>query len=626
MALQALTLCFCTEPIYGWLLGSHICMQYLLQYILFPDEERLQAHWKLFYRGSRLVLDGGALHLVDGAVTDFATYLNGFSLSKWRLYTGLRHVTLRLRMRGSFILNAVGYRLNPVEPDRHELSSSRFDLPEAGDIAVSFPDDTDEQMLSFEILPLHGCTLYDGGFWGGFGEGALRDVTLCLATTTCRKEEFIKKNVAILKRELLCEGSDMREHFFVHVVDNGRTLSKEDIEGFHVSLHPNKNTGGSGGFARGMMESLHQTPEATHVLLMDDDVLVLPESIRRTYTLLRLLKPEWQGAFISGAMLEFGSMNMQYEDIGTVREHGEYRQARPRADQYLLENVLRTNMEIFSSEKMYAGWWYCCMPAAAIRRHGLPLPFFIKVDDVEYGLRIKPGFISMAGICVWHLSFESKYNAMMEVYQTNRNQLMAKAITGVPLGDVLWRIKRLFLEHLCRYEYGGAELILLAIEDYMKGPSFIEDDSGERLLKEYGLYNEKLKPITEFDFYTEMPLEHLKKEAAVGRIKGSIYAATMNFQRFCPRFMLKKPAGIIAFGWSYQPGRQFRCGRLLAVNPYARAAVLRVQDRRKCRELLRRFSKDMRLYKSCHREVERAYADRREWLTSEQFWKEYLGI
>lgn len=51
----------------------------------------------------------------------------------------------------------------------------------------------------------------------------------------------------------------------------------------HIYYHRNKNVGGSGGFTRGMIESIRQKPKATHVLLMDDDVVVLSESIKRTY-------------------------------------------------------------------------------------------------------------------------------------------------------------------------------------------------------------------------------------------------------------------------------------------------------------------------------------------------------
>ena len=154
-------------------------------------------------------------------------------------------------------------------------------------------------------------------------ESDIREVELSLATTTCFKEDYIIHNMELLKHEILESDDEISRHFYIHVVDNGRTLEPEKYNCDRLTVHPNKNVGGSGGFARGMMESLHQQPKATHVLLMDDDVIILPESLKRTYTLLTLLKPEHQGKFIAGAMLAMEDMCVMHEDLGTVREDGE---------------------------------------------------------------------------------------------------------------------------------------------------------------------------------------------------------------------------------------------------------------------------------------------------------------
>ncbi len=602
-------------------------MTKLLQKILFPKDEKLQAHWGLFYRAPRLALDATCtqLHIPSGTAVDFATYLNGFSIQKWKLYTPLRSVTLRITLQGRGRIYAIGYHLNPVMPDRHEFSSQEFDFASPTEIVLDFPTETSEQLLSFEILPFSDTVFYGGAFYGDFEESDVREVNLCLATTTCRKEGYITKNVRLLKEELLSEASEIREHFFVHVVDNGRTLTKEEIEGYHVTLHPNKNVGGSGGFARGMIEAMRQTPEATNVLLMDDDVLVLPESIRRTYTLLSVLKDEWKEAFVSGAMLEFGAMNIQHEDIGTITERGDFIPAKHFPDMYWLENILNTNNELAKINNQYAAWWYCCIPVSQIKKNGLPLPLFIRGDDSEYGLRCRPKIITMTGFCVWHLGFVGKYNVSMDFYQPIRNMLIAKATTGVMQNsNIIHRLKRLFCKQLLEYCYNGAEILLLALEDYMKGPSFIEQDLGERLLKEHSAYNEKLKPLSEFDI--EVRLERVYDNPPLKKIRKLFYYGTLNFHLFIPRFMLKKDVGVIGFDWSHQSGIQYRREKLLAVNPFDRTAALRVQDRKQCRKLLRRFFWDLLSYKFRHKRIERAYAAKRDWLTSEEFWLQYLEI
>ena len=42
---------------------------------------------------------------------------------------------------------------------------------------------------------------------------------------------------------------------------------------------------------------------------MDDDVMILPESLIRTYNLLKIVRPEYEHHFISGAMLFYEEMN-----------------------------------------------------------------------------------------------------------------------------------------------------------------------------------------------------------------------------------------------------------------------------------------------------------------------------
>lgn len=600
----------------------------LLQKILFPKDERLQVHWGLFYRASRMSLskDFKQMFIPAGSPVDFATYLNGFSIQKWRLYSNLSNVTLRIILKGHFLLNAVGYHLNPIMPDRHEFSSEEYDFAEPTEIQLSYPDDTSEQFLSFEIVPFSECEFSGGAFYADFKENDIRKVNLSLATTTCHKEEFIKKNVQLLKEELLCEGSEMRENFFVHVVDNGRTLSKEEIESYHVTLHPNKNVGGSGGFARGMIESLHQSPEATHVLLMDDDVLVLPESIRRTYTLLTVLKKEWQEAFIAGAMLEFGAMNIQHEDLAYLSDKKLFFSAKGGRNQNDLKDVLETNIEVNSFQNAYAAWWFCCIPIGQIRKNGLPLPLFIRCDDAEYGVRVKPKIITMTGICVWHMGFACKFNVNMDFYQAYRNLLITASTTSATLEKkAVQMIKTIFAEQLREFAYNGAESICLALEDYMKGPDFIEQDLGEKLLKEHGkLLSEKFQPLSNLNYF--VPMSEVYANPSLNLPKKIVYYITYNFQRFCPKHFLKNETEIIAFDNFHNNGSQFRHSNLLAVNPFERTGHLRTQNRKTFKLLMKRFKKDMSLYKRNRISLRRSYQDAFPYLTSETFWKKYLEI
>ena len=89
------------------------------------------------------------------------------------------------------------------------------------------------------------------------------------------------------------------------VIDNGRTLDAETLSGDGVRVFPNKNVGGAGGFARGMIEAMRLEKPATHVLLMDDDVQISTESLKRTYQLLSIVNDEYKDSYVSGAMMSY---------------------------------------------------------------------------------------------------------------------------------------------------------------------------------------------------------------------------------------------------------------------------------------------------------------------------------
>ena len=117
-------------------------------------------------------------------------------------------------------------------------------------------------------------------------DGELNDVELVLSTTTFKKEAFHRDATSTRWDQIINSGDSIADHFHMYVIDNGRTLDAEKLSGNRVQVVPNDNVGGAGGFTRGMITAMEQTPKATNILLMDDDVAVSPESIKRTYNLL----------------------------------------------------------------------------------------------------------------------------------------------------------------------------------------------------------------------------------------------------------------------------------------------------------------------------------------------------
>lgn len=601
-------------------------MEYLIQRIVLPTEVKHQQCKDLFYRGDGYLNREEKLLLFGrGEVADFTTYLNGCSYRKWKKYTCIKSVSLHVEIKGSFSILLLGYTKRPAMIERTEYDYFSYQNIERQTLDYDF-EVNEEDIIGFEIHASGDCEFYDAYYTAECDEKLMNTVRLSVATTTCKKEAFIKKNVALLRKELLSE-AELKDNIYVHVVDNGRTLSNKDIYGNHIYLHPNNNTGGAGGFARGMIESLHQQLPATHVLLMDDDVLILPESIARTYRLLRLIKDKYKNSFISGAMLYYEEPNRQHEDIGTVTQNCMFCSLKPKFDLSGIGCILDNEDDFIKQKNEYAGWWYCCIPTQVIKENGLPLPMFIRCDDMEYSLRCKADIITMNGICVWHMGFVTKYNAAFDKYQQCRNLLIDKASSDILKNvNVLDFVCKSYRVELLKFNYNAAELIVRAIEDFTKGPKFIETDNGERIVQENAKLNDQMQPLTNykniefrdvFSCYSDPPRKFIDKW---------LFRITYNGQRFWPTAWCKKDYPLIAFDHTYQPQKMAMHSHMVAVNPFNKTGVIRQLDKSRYKELQKRFRRAVSFYKRNQNIINDEYRRSRKYLTSEEFWKKYLAL
>ena len=243
-------------------------------------------------------------------------------------------------------------------------------------------------------------------------------------------------------------------------------------------------------------------------------------------------------------------MCVMHEDLGTVRADGEVCPVHRDLNVTELVNCLKLEEKRPKVRNEFGAWWYCCMPREAIEKNGLPLPIFIRSDDLEYGLRCHPGFITMNGICLWHMGFTNKFNPAIDLYQVYRNMLVIQATSGVCQGiDFMAWIKRLYKQMMLEFNYGSVELLLRALEDYMKGPEFLMEDRGEAILKENRKLVETLVPIEKFedDRFKDIDI-HMDRvyETGVRSFKERwIYRITYNGHRFWPKSRLKDKPGVI---------------------------------------------------------------------------------
>ncbi|OUO87450.1 hypothetical protein B5F44_06570 [Gordonibacter urolithinfaciens] len=587
-------------------------------------------HPELYYRAQDAVYDEHARGLAFSGTIDFSTYFNALSLRKWKRYANLGPVRLVLEMSG----DACDILFQQLCEEKGALLQHEAPLATIGPgdgfccCYVELPE-SDAALVSFSLRSRGRSCLRSAAYVTMVEASAIRPVRLALSTTTFRKEDFIVPNIKTVEREVLSCDEPIADAFHMFVVDNGRTLDADGLTRKGVTVIPNANVGGAGGFARGMMAALEGN--ATHVLLMDDDVRVSPESFKRTFNLLSLLKDEYAGAFLNGAMLSLEQPNLQYEDVAMVRRDGLYDKIKPDLLVDRVDQVVKNETIDVELNNAYGAWWYCCIPASAIREHGLPLPLFVRCDDVEFGMRCRPRMMSMGGICVWHAGFEGRFRASVDCYQYVRNFLIMIAVDGRSSERLfMLRLLRTFAIYLRSMNYESAELLLDGLEDYLKGPKFLEVVNGEELMKLNGAKNERLVPVDELD---RSMLEGLDLESANlgGKDERSmllkLLEALPHDRHMLPDALISDAPAAVYYSRGAYPGwKTMRRRTLVAFDAQGANAHVRVMDRARYHKLKQRYRTLKRDYEARKEEVAEAYRQAMPYLTSEEFWRSYLGM
>lgn len=631
-------------------------IEFKIANVLLEDTRQFRATPLLYVRSDGAVVpcaDGWKMHGTGGTgAFDFTTFFNGLSVMKYNRYTSAKGYRLHLHLKGASctikITHADRFDYYPsVLMEMNVAESSNWH-----EVEIDLPNCGGDVLEGFQIHSTGDVYLKDSFYTALVEEEALRTVELALSTTTFKKERFIEHNIEVVRKQILGCDDEVATHFRMFVIDNGRTLDSQQLSGDGISVYPNRNVGGSGGFAYGML--LAQKQEGvTHVLLMDDDVEVSPESIKRTYSLLRIVNDEYSEAFVSGAMMNFDEPDIHWEDIGYMTEAGVYQSLKPVLRMSNLHDCVTS--ESFEPDcrtwpdlkQRYAAWWYCCIPVSVIRKHGMPLPFFVRFDDAEYGLRCNPHIMTLNGICIWHLAFYMRYNAGVERYQTIRNGITGQAITGVaPLTNFVKEIERSIRLELVKFNYADALLVVKGFEDFLNGPErFMSKDFAEQRFMDANRNKEKQIPLHELKSNVEdevgvrieeIGTDEILRDAPLERFARNKLDKIMMLRRFYSSLNgqvnghLKPLSGSLAIvegvGWSCPIGKLYGADYVLAINIQQKTGVLRRRDNSKCKEIWNRFEKDLKFFESNKSAIYQKYANCRNRITSLEFWEEYLGV
>lgn len=422
--------------------------------------------------GSVHATASGALRIAKGTTVSFDTYFNALFERHWRLYTRAGALALSLQVEGRAVV-----RIWRRSPDTGRALVHEQEI--AGPARIALPMDVPHYrqagLVWFDLTALGGPAVLQSANWSTPGAGqppARLGVVIC---TFNREPELAAVLAAIANSEDL-ETAVAR----VIVVNQGRPglAAQPGIRAAAARLGPRlrmveqANLGGAGGFGRGVLEALDD-PAITHICLLDDDVRVEPESLRRMAAFFTLAQ---DGLALGGHMLDSVRPTSLYEAGAVVPPNWAPKPLHHGLDlcgPQALDTLLDPGAMHFN------GWWMFGFPKRWIERVGMPLPCFIRGDDIEFGMRLHEAglpTVPLPGVAIWHEPFYLKLGGWQLYYET-RNALACAALHQdfTPNRVAVLLLKRLLIQ-LLTYRYYSAALIVRAMEDSLQGPAILDQD------------------------------------------------------------------------------------------------------------------------------------------------------
>ncbi|WP_406831266.1 glycosyltransferase [Pedococcus sp. KACC 23699] len=437
------------------------------------------------------VLGRRSYSLGHGQRASFATYFNAFPAGYWRRWSVLAGVRLRVRTSGDGTLMV--YR-----------SSARGAVARVTSRSLSGSAD------EWVTLPLNAFG--DGGwYWfdlvAGRGDLVLEQADWVSGDLRPEAEEpphgSVTVGITTFNRPAYCTalleqlGSAQELHGVVDevlVVDQGTQPVRDDAGfdaasaalGSRLRVVEQGNLGGSGGFARAMLETL-DVGRSDHVLLLDDDVVCEPEGVARAVTFADFARTP---TVVGGHMFSMYERSVLHAFAERVAPW-QFRWAPAAATQHdhdLSESNLRSTPWLHRRASAdYNGWWMCLIPTTVLRDVGLSLPVFIKWDDAEFGLRAAAaGYstVSLPGAAVWHVPWTDKDDSVdWQAYFHARNRFVA-ALLHTPFehgGRMVRESLAIQLKHLMAMQYSAAHLRERALLDVLEGPDGLHSSLGTTL-------------------------------------------------------------------------------------------------------------------------------------------------
>lgn len=440
---------------------------------------------KMYFRKrGRVEVNDNKLYIKKDSSVTTKTYLNLFDMDVWNRYTGMESWRLRLILSGVGKICLFLWTKN----EERKMQEIEFNTEnEMRELTVLFNYRLKGFLggkIYYKVEAYSDVVITEAGYYTALIERRVIYISHIICTYH-RKEQLLNNIKKLENSEFYNPKSILYKRMQVIVIDNASEL--EERTDHNIFLLHNSNTGGSGGFLRGIKEVRKRTGfGTTNVIFMDDDVEFMMESFYRLFALLSYLKEEYQKEVIAGRMFRMDKKGIQYTAVEIWNE-GHLIHIGKNMDMTETNHLLEMNDLIGE----YSGWWFACFPMGFVKEND-PLPFFLHCDDVEYGLRHGGSPIVLNGIQVWHETYEYRQSPIIKYYDT-RNSLFVNEYYGLRNDKAIifqeWKAA-ISESHLSK-DWITEYMIIQGFLDYMKGLSWLKKINSEiyhkYMLKQKGM-------------------------------------------------------------------------------------------------------------------------------------------
>ena len=185
-------------------------------------------------------------------------------------YNGIRKFIFSCRLHGKGTISLV-HREKDMEKKITEVSygdrgCESSSHSEALTLHIDLPEEIRGGMIFFRLKAETETQLYHAEFCAE--DAPDRKISLSLVICTYKRKEYLEENLEKIRKDPELYKLFLEKHFIVRVVDNAKELP--DSYGKGIQVYPNENTGGSGGFSRGMEQKkfTQNCPKSTTVSSM----------------------------------------------------------------------------------------------------------------------------------------------------------------------------------------------------------------------------------------------------------------------------------------------------------------------------------------------------------------------